>query len=118
MINYDTHRLVQVTKDRASSVLTLVNASDSDSGNYTCSPYNVRPDSVSVHVLKETEGPAATVHKDGGTGGGGGGKPKGSNNNAALPVQSSSLKPNANYWTKFSSTTIVAYFLLLGQAGY
>ena len=115
MINYDTHRLVQVTKDRSSSVLTLVNASDSDSGNYTCSPYNVRPDSVSVHVLKETEGPAATVHKDGG---GSGGKPKGSNNNAALPVQSSSLKPKADNWTQFSSAAILAYFLLLGQAGY
>ena len=66
MINYDTHRLVQVTKNRASSVLTLVNASLADSGNYTCSPYNVRPDSVSVHVLNQT-GPPSAGAKDAAT---------------------------------------------------
>ena len=67
MINYDTHRQVRVSKDRGGSILTLVKATDDDSGNYTCSPYNVRPDSVSVHVLKET-GPAEASVDDNASG--------------------------------------------------
>jgi len=84
MINYDTHRQVRVSKDRGGSILTLVKATDDDSGNYTCSPYNVRPDSVSVHVLKET-GPAEASVDDNASGTSGG---KG---NSALPVQSSAM---------------------------
>ena len=52
MINYDKHRLVMVTKDRTGSTLTIQNASsETDSGNYTCSPHNLRPDMVAVHIL-------------------------------------------------------------------
>ena len=107
MINYDTHRLVSVTKDRSGSRLTLVNASEADSGNYTCSPYNVRPDSVSVHVLKggPNSSPAHAAVQNGGgagggdsgnaqssssvSGGGGGSSQASSDSKSALPVQSS-----------------------------
>ena len=64
MINYDSDRGVSVTNDHTSSSLTLTNASTKDSGNYTCSPYSIRPSSVLVHVLSEGKS-AAAVQTDG-----------------------------------------------------
>ena len=65
MINYDNHRLVKVTKDRSGSTLTIQNASsDSDSGNYTCSPDKVRPASVTVHVLNQGNSAAAVQNNE------------------------------------------------------
>ena len=59
MINYDTDRGISVTKDGTGSTLTLKKAGTSDSGNYTCSPYNIRAASVLVHVLSEGNSAAA-----------------------------------------------------------
>ena len=64
MINYDIERGVSVTSDHISSSLTLTKASTKDSGNYTCSPYSIRPSSVLVHVLSEGKS-AAAVQTDG-----------------------------------------------------
>ncbi|XP_076047647.1 uncharacterized protein LOC143029105 [Oratosquilla oratoria] len=44
-----------------SSILTVKNAIDSDSGNYTCWPTKFKPISVMVHVIPE-EKPAAMSH--------------------------------------------------------
>ena len=77
MINYDTSRGVSVKNDRSGSTLVIARAlADADGGNYTCSPYNVRPSSVVVHVVGQEKGgkgggPAEAVHE--GNGGGGGG---------------------------------------------
>ena len=76
MINYDTSRGVSVKNDRSGSTLVIARAlADADGGNYTCSPYNVRPSSVVVHVVGQEKGgkgggPAEAVHE--GNGGGGG----------------------------------------------
>ena len=60
MINYDTDRGVSVTNDAEGSTLTVENASAAaDSGNYTCSPYNIRPSWVVVHVLSKGNSAAA-----------------------------------------------------------
>ena len=65
MINYDKHRLVVVTKDRTGSTLTIQNASsETDSGNYTCSPDKVRPASVTVHVLRQGNSAAAVQNNE------------------------------------------------------
>ena len=65
MINYDKHRLVMVTKDRTGSTLTIQNASsETDSGNYTCSPDKVRPASVTVHVLRRGNSAAAVQNNE------------------------------------------------------
>ena len=65
MINYDKHRLVMVTKDRTGSTLTIKNASsETDSGNYTCSPDKVRPASVMVHVLRKGNSAAAVQNNE------------------------------------------------------
>ena len=65
MINYDNHRLVMVTKDRTGSTLTIQNASsETDSGNYTCSPDKVRPASVTVHVLRRGNSAAAVQNNE------------------------------------------------------
>ena len=58
MINYDTGVKVS-SEDGLGSTLTLSSASTSDSGNYTCVPYNIRPASVLVHVLSEGKSAAA-----------------------------------------------------------
>jgi hypothetical protein len=67
MINYDTDRGVTVTKDVSGSTLNLKLARTGDSGNYTCSPYNIRPASVLVHVL--SEGNSAAAVQNGGKSG-------------------------------------------------
>ena len=59
MINYDSDRGVVVSNDKMGSTLTLKRALVGDSGNYTCSPYNIRPSSVTVHVLSEGNSAAA-----------------------------------------------------------
>lgn len=64
MINYDSYRGVSVTKDVSGSTLTLNSATQADSGNYTCSPYNIRPSSVMVHVLSEGNSAAAVQNSD------------------------------------------------------
>ena len=38
-------------------------ASNSDKGNYTCSPQNMMPDSVTVTIM-DSEGKSAAVYKD------------------------------------------------------
>ena len=63
MINYDTERGIKVTKDSSGSTLTLNSAHSDDSGNYTCSPYNIRPASVLVHVLSEGNSAAAVQNE-------------------------------------------------------
>ena len=63
MINYDTGRGISVTKDGSGSTLSLANAQASDSGNYTCSPYNIRAASVLVHVLSEGNSAAAVQNE-------------------------------------------------------
>ena len=59
MINYDKERGVEVSNDDLGSTLTLKRALVKDSGNYTCSPYNIKPSSVTVHVLSEGNSAAA-----------------------------------------------------------
>ena len=60
MINYDSDRGVSVKNDAEGSTLILENASGvADSGNYTCSPYNIRPSWVVVHVLSKGNSAAA-----------------------------------------------------------
>ena len=60
MINYDSDRGVSVKNDNEGSTLLLENASAvADSGNYTCSPYNIRPSWVVVHVLGKGNSAAA-----------------------------------------------------------
>ena len=63
MINYDADRGISVSSDENGSTLTLTSASTSDSGNYTCSPYNIRPSSVMVHVLSSGEAVEQTGNK-------------------------------------------------------
>ena len=63
MINYDSERGVSVTKDSSGSTLSLKIARTEDSGNYTCSPYNIRPASVLVHVLSEGNSAAAVQNE-------------------------------------------------------
>ena len=63
MINYDQERGIQVTKDSKGSTLTLSSAHREDSGNYTCSPYNIRAASVLVHVLSEGNSAAAVQNE-------------------------------------------------------
>ncbi|KRT85242.1 Immunoglobulin [Oryctes borbonicus] len=62
MINYDEG--VSVTTDRSSSILLIPETDKSHNGNYTCSPSNVVPSSINVHVLNSTveEKPAAMQH--------------------------------------------------------
>jgi hypothetical protein len=68
MINYDADRGVRVANDQIGSTLTLENArADADSGNYTCSPYNIRPSSVIVHVLGEGNSAAAVQNSNDGS---------------------------------------------------
>ena len=63
MINYDKERGIKVTKDSTGSTLTLSSAHSEDSGNYTCSPYNIRAASVLVHVLSEGNSAAAVQNE-------------------------------------------------------
>ena len=63
MINYDKERGIKVTKDSSGSTLTLNSAHSQDSGNYTCSPYNIRAASVLVHVLSEGNSAAAVQNE-------------------------------------------------------
>lgn len=64
MINYDSERGITVTKDGTGSTMTLSHAEPGDSGNYTCSPYNIRAASVMVHVLSEGNSAAAVQNNE------------------------------------------------------
>ena len=61
MINYDADRGVSVSNEASGSFLILKGATASDSGNYTCSPYNIRPASVTVHVAPGNDAQAAVI---------------------------------------------------------
>ncbi len=71
MVNHDLERgqRVDVSPLGSHATLTLPGArAKEDSGNFTCSPQNVRPASVVVHVLDDDDDPkhgtAAAVHTD------------------------------------------------------
>ncbi|XP_023337905.1 vascular endothelial growth factor receptor 1 isoform X2 [Eurytemora carolleeae] len=55
MINYDTDRGISVVEDSNGSTLTISSVSVSQSGNYTCKPSNMKPDSVVVTILAESK---------------------------------------------------------------
>ena len=59
MINYSPH--VSVQHSEKGSRLVIAEAKSSDSGNYSCVPDPLTPDSVKVLVIREGEekGPAA-----------------------------------------------------------
>jgi len=63
MINFDTNRGISVTEDETGSTLTMINVSVSDSGNYSCQPRDMRPDSVVVTILSERQAPDALQDK-------------------------------------------------------
>jgi len=65
MVNYSPRTGTVVTKYRNGwgSMLVINSASDSDGGNYTCSPHNIMPDSVIVTIM-DREGKSAAVYKD------------------------------------------------------
>lgn len=54
MINYDPG--VKVTSNKSSSTLSLEDADNVHSGNYSCNPSNAIPASINIHVLNATEG--------------------------------------------------------------
>jgi len=63
MINFDTNRGISVLEDENGSTLTMINVSVSDSGNYSCQPRDMRPDSVVVTILSERQAPDALQDK-------------------------------------------------------
>lgn len=63
MINFDTNRGISVQEDESGSTLTMINVSVSDSGNYSCQPRDMRPDSVVVTILSERQAPDALQDK-------------------------------------------------------
>ena len=68
MINHDHDRDQQVEIHPTHSTLTLPHVDSRDSGNYTCSPHNLSPSSVVVHILDEDSNSAAAIHtEDGGS---------------------------------------------------
>jgi hypothetical protein len=61
MVNHDPSLSVSI--DATHSVLTLSHVVTSyDSGNYTCAPHNLIPDSIVVHILDEDSNSAAAIH--------------------------------------------------------
>lgn len=59
VVNYDQRKSgIRVDTESAISRITINNAQNSDSGNYTCMPSNSEPDYITVHVLNG-EAPAA-----------------------------------------------------------
>jgi len=63
MINFDTNRGIAVKEDESGSTLTITNVSVSDSGNYSCQPRDMKPDSVVVTILSEKQAPDALQDK-------------------------------------------------------
>jgi len=63
MINFDTERGIAVKEDETGSTLTINNVSVDDSGNYSCQPRDMRPDSVVVTILSEKQAPDALQDK-------------------------------------------------------
>lgn len=63
MINFDTNRGIAVKEDETGSTLTIDNVSVEDSGNYSCQPRDLRPDSVLVTILSERQAPDALQDK-------------------------------------------------------
>lgn len=61
MINFD--KGISVKEDEAGSTLTMVNVSVAHSGNYSCQPRDLRPDSVLVTILSERQNPDALQDK-------------------------------------------------------
>ena len=50
-------------QDESGSTLTITNVSVSDSGNYSCQPRDMKPDSVVVTILSEKQAPDALQDK-------------------------------------------------------
>ena len=63
MVNHDTN--FDVTFGAGHSSLVVSAAGQADTGNYTCAPHNLAPDSVLVHVLDEGSNSAAAIHDPG-----------------------------------------------------
>ena len=63
MVNHDTN--FDVTFGAGHSSLVVLAAGQADTGNYTCAPHNLAPDSVLVHVLDEGSNSAAAIHDPG-----------------------------------------------------
>ena len=63
MVNHDTN--FDVTFGAGHSSLVVLAAGEADTGNYTCAPHNLAPDSVLVHVLDEGSNSAAAIHDPG-----------------------------------------------------
>ena len=127
MINYDSDRGVRVTYDKLGSTLLLENASaDTDSGNYTCSPDNIRPSSVIVHVLSEGNSAAAVQNSNDGGGGaaaaaasevGNGGS--GSGNGGSRQPPSAAVQSNAGSALNPTAAVIIAVLLVaVGKRDY
>ena len=57
------NELVLNFQDENGSTLTMINVSVSDSGNYSCQPRDMRPDSVVVTILSERQAPDALQDK-------------------------------------------------------
>ena len=63
MVNHDIN--FDVTFATGHSTLAVLAAGHADTGNYTCAPHNLAPDSVIVHVLDEGSNSAAAIHDSG-----------------------------------------------------
>ncbi|XP_059610446.1 uncharacterized protein LOC132257520 isoform X1 [Phlebotomus argentipes] len=96
MINYDSHRGVNVSTDADNrhSELLILQTSLSYSGNYSCVPNNAISASVLVHILNAGENPAAMQH--------------GEHNGAIGSVKWS--------WMTSSVITLLVLRLLLGES--
>ena len=55
--------LIPFCQDETGSTLTINNVSVDDSGNYSCQPRDMRPDSVVVTILSEKQAPDALQDK-------------------------------------------------------
>lgn len=51
MINFDQSRGISTFKNKTGSSLTIPSINHAHSGNYSCVPSNIKPASVSVHIL-------------------------------------------------------------------
>ena len=56
-------QLTCLLQDETGSTLTIDNVSVEDSGNYSCQPRDLRPDSVLVTILSERQAPDALQDK-------------------------------------------------------
>ena len=62
MINHDTSRgqSVKICDTYSTFAIPMVDPT-LDSGNYTCAPHNLEPDSIVVHILRGEEDSAAAI---------------------------------------------------------